>query len=91
MKKRRNVGTRRSREEWESILERFEGSGKNLRDFCRAEGISAESIRRWRQRLKRSAAARFVELASPVPLGEAVTRWELDLELPGGGRLRLRS
>jgi len=91
VKKRRNVGVRRSREEWESILERFEESGKSLREFCRAEGISAESIRRWRHRLKRSAAAHFVELASPIPVGEPVTRWELDLEFPSGGRLRLRS
>lgn len=78
---------RRSRAEWEWILERSE--------FCRREGISEATFAHWRGRLGASPVARydFVEL-EPMSLATArpaIGPVEMELSLPGGVRLRLRA
>jgi hypothetical protein len=39
------------------IVRDAERSGQNLREFCRARGVSYERVRRWRLRLASHAAA----------------------------------
>jgi hypothetical protein len=41
-------GSRRSRNEWRSLLAKFGGSGLGVEAFCRREGISVASLYRWR-------------------------------------------
>lgn len=89
MARQRSRRIRRSREEWRAIVEKFETSGLSTREFCRREGVGAESLRRWRNRLAASAAANFIDVL-PASVVAGHSGWELDLELPGGGRLRLR-
>ena len=89
---------RRSASDWQSILARYERSDLSQRDFCRSEGVALASFLRWRQRLGMQSVRRaastpdvprddFVELAMP----HAAPSWSIEIELPGGCILRLRS
>ena len=89
---------RRSASEWKSIFARYERSDLSQRDFCRSEGVALASFFRWRQLLGTQSVRRtapstevsrddFVELATP----DATPSWSIEIELPGGCILRLRS
>lgn len=45
---KKGKGLRRSRQEWRSLLAKFDGSGLGVEAFCRREAISAASLYRWR-------------------------------------------
>lgn len=45
---REGTGSGRSRQEWRSLLTKFDDSGLDVDAFCRREGISAASLYRWR-------------------------------------------
>lgn len=55
---------RRGRGEWSGVLARFAASGEGVEAFCRREGISESSFRRWQKRLAEGDA-------KPVEVGEA--------------------
>ena len=90
---------RRSASEWKAILARYEISHQSQRDFCRSEGVALASFLRWRRRLGAQAVTTptavsrssghedFVELTHRA----AETPWSIELELPGGCILRIRS
>jgi len=94
---RKGTGSRRSRQEWRSLLARFDDSGLGVEAFCRREGISAASLYRWRGLLSTvsddgdtgvvSKAAAFVDLgalsSAPVP------RIDITLDLGDGLVLHL--
>ena len=94
MRKHSNGRIRRSRSEWQEILERFEASGLSKAEFCRQEGIAKGSFSRWMPQVAvdRGAArdeGAFVELTGPRPAPVAsLGAGELELFLPGGVRLR---
>ena len=81
----------RSAEQWRAIIERYESSGQSQADFCRRERISLTSFCRWRRRFLGDDQSGFVELlpASP-PATASAGDWTLEIDLPGGGSLRLR-
>jgi len=56
--------SRRSQDEWRSLLARFDGSGRGVEAFCRREAISAASFYRWRGRL---SEGRYEEEGGPRP------------------------
>jgi hypothetical protein len=67
---------------WREVLQRFDGAGMTVEDFCRAEGLCRSSFTRWRRRLRTPA-----EAARPVAVKAA--RHEappafVDLGLLGG-------
>lgn len=67
---------------WREVLQRFDGAGMTVEDFCRAEGLCRSSFTRWRRRLRTPA-----EAARPVAVKTA--RQEappafVDLGLLGG-------
>jgi transposase-like protein len=89
--------TRRSREEWRSLVSRFEESGQTREAFCAETGISASTLRRWCSRLQEpsrpavSQAPVFVELPAEEKKAEASDLpWEVELQLGAGFVLRLR-
>lgn len=45
---KKGKGSRRSRDEWRTLLAKFDGSGLGIEAFCRREGVSATSLYRWR-------------------------------------------
>ena len=88
---------RRSREQWRSLVTRFEESGQTREAFCAEMGISASTLRRWCSRFREpsrpavSQAPVFVELPAEERKTEAsVQPWEMELQLGAGVVLRLR-
>jgi hypothetical protein len=84
-----NGKVRRSVAEWRTLCERFDQSGLEVAEFCRREKLAVSSFQQWYPRCTGGAvhAAHFVELGPPPG---AAGRWELEVELPNGARIRLR-
>ena len=94
---------RRSRAQWQSLVERAARSPLGIRQFCRHEGVSSASFYAWRRRLDAQArqalpAAQatsegaFLDLGTLDGVGASAagTGWEVELDLGGGAVLRLR-
>ena len=87
IKSRRN---RRSRDEWQRLIEEQAGSGQTQAAFCAARGIGVASLKHWKRRLavSEAAPAPWLELGT---LAEAQsTAWDIELDLGDGICLRLR-
>lgn len=83
---------RRSAKQWRAILRRFEKSDLSPADFCRQQKLSLPAFHRWqRKQLAAANTAGFVELQPPAATQNLETPWTLELDLPGGGRLRIQS
>ncbi len=88
---------RRSREEWDALVARFEESGQTREQFCAEMGIGESTLRRWCNRLRErtapavSQAPVFVELPAEEKRPRAAApAWEVELQLDTGVILRLR-
>ena len=90
MPKSRRRHERRSEAQWTEILQRFASSGLGPREFCRREALSLSSLQRWRGRIERQPAGKFVELVPTTTSGSPAVNWALELSLPNGVCLRLR-
>lgn len=89
--------TRRNREQWRSLVSRFQESGQTREAFCAETGISVSTLRRWCSRFREQSrpalphAPVFVELpAEESKTGASVQPWEMELQLGAGVVLRLR-
>jgi hypothetical protein len=94
---------RRSRAQWQSLIERGERSRLGIAAFCRGEGVSTASFYAWRKRLRQPPApaggsasgetqARhdtFLDLGA-LGGGGGAGRWDIELALGDGVVLRLR-
>jgi len=88
MKVLSNGKVRRSEEEWREVFARHTESGLGAREFCRKEGISLESFRRWREKLGATAGeSAFIRVSAESSSRPA---WMLEITFPGGGHLRLQ-
>jgi hypothetical protein len=95
---------RRSRAQWQSLIERGERSPLGIAAFCRAEGVSTVSFYTWRKRLRQPPApeggsasgerqvadATFLDLGALGGGGGGAGRWDIELALGDGVVLRLR-
>jgi hypothetical protein len=86
---------RRSREQWQALLARFESAGLRVASFCANESISEASFYRWKGLLASSRAGQdiaqavgFVDLGA-MASGAREARLELRLDLGGGVVLHL--
>ena len=82
---------RRSREEWQQLIEAQSASELTQAGFCQANGLSLASFQNWKRRL----AAEQPSLVEPwVDLGTldrpAGSGWDVELGLGNGVCLRLR-
>ena len=78
---------RRSASAWQDLISRYEKSGQRAREFCEKEGISQESLRRWRIKLNpETEQSAFI----PVTKASPPTSWTLEITLPNGLSLRLQ-
>jgi putative transposase len=94
-KSRASKRQRRSREQWQALLARFESAGLSVAAFCAGELISEASFYRWRGLFASSGAghelapaAAFVDLGA-MASGVREARLELRLDLGGGVVLHL--
>ena len=96
--------TRRSAEQWQSIVRDQETSGLKAPAYCESIGITYQSFMKWRSRFRSDARAQenpgsaFVELTqTPISDSETKTQPELAasvsstvIELSLGGGIELR-
>ncbi len=83
---------RRSAKQWRAILRRFDKSGLAPADFCHQKNISLPTFRRWqRKQLAEASVTGFVELQPSIASAQSEAPWTLELDLPGGGHLRIQS
>jgi len=86
---------RRSRAEWQQIVNRYEKSSLSEAEFCRHEEVLRGTFVNWRRRLRRPAKApgAFVEVVrSPVlPEVQPSVGGEFEISLPGGVTLRWKA
>ncbi len=93
----------RSAAEWSEIFDSFDKSRLSREKFCEREHIHAASFARWHRKLRSSQRRSEVTLAETnsqtaqesfveiTPQREELAPWTVELELPGGCVLRLRS
>lgn len=91
--------SRRSQNEWRSLMARFNGSGMSVEGFCRREAISATSFYRWRSLLSdgrseeggdpRQATPAFVDLGTLKSASSPRPWLDLKLDLGDGVILHL--
>jgi hypothetical protein len=99
MAAKKGKGTRRSRQEWRTLLAKFDGSGLSVDTFCRRESISAASLYRWRGVLRTvgdddetaviSRTVGFVDLGTLNSASVSAPRIDLKLDLGDGLVLHL--
>jgi hypothetical protein len=93
---------RRSRAQWQTLIEQAEQSALSISDFCHAEDLSVSSFYQWRRRLaaKPDPGAASVACADPgtfIDVGalsdgahDAPGPWDVELQLGNNVVLRLR-
>lgn len=87
----RPVPRRRNADQWGTLLSSFRQAGLSPEDFCRREHLALSSFHRWRRRLSPTTQAPgFVELLLPAARTGDDNTWTVELDLPGGGNLRIR-
>jgi hypothetical protein len=79
----------RTEDEWREIFGRWNESGVSIHEFCRVEGISHNTFRRWHDRL--SATAGRSEFVPLLTTGTSVRlSWTVEVDLPNGAKLRFQ-
>jgi hypothetical protein len=92
---------RRSRAQWQGLIERAARSPLSIAAFCRAEDVSTASFYSWRKRLGAATSGgavaedaaedgTFLELGTLRPEVAGPRPWDIELELGAGMVLRLR-
>jgi putative transposase len=92
---------RRSRAQWQTLIEQAEHSALSISEFCHAQDLSVSSFYQWRKRLAAeqgsvagSAAAAnpgtFIDLGALGNSADDTGPWDLELQLGNHVMLRLR-
>jgi len=91
--------TRRSHDEWESLVRQWQQSGLSCVAFCKLNNIGYASFCQWRQRFEKSeaptektsihAVPAFIDLASLNPTTKTHSSWHITLNLGDGISLTL--
>ena len=88
--KGREMAKRHGAEYWRRHLEAWHQSDLTQKAYCASQGLSVESLRRWRRREKEMLAAAQASLTLvPVSLGKADSASIVRLRSPGGWEIEL--
>jgi len=83
---------RRTRSEWQQLLEAQADSGLRPTAFCQANGLSLASFQQWKRKLADEppgeSGAPWVELGTLA--ASSVSGWDIELQLGDGICFRLR-
>jgi hypothetical protein len=83
---------------WQDRLKNRDASGLSVDEFCADEGVSRSTFYRWVGRLKdgipdavkeEGGSFTLADIAEPKFLPVSVTASPIEIELPGGGLVRL--
>ncbi len=78
-------------DEWRERIAEQARSGLCIKQFCKERGVTSWSFYDWRKRLRESGPVRFALLERGSAGREGVTEAHLELILPGGARMYIRS
>ena len=82
---------RRSPKQWRNVVSQFEQSGLTIKGFCQKENLAPATFSKWRSRFREeSSEPGFVELQPATPPSPTSGTWSLQIDLPGGGHLRIQ-
>ncbi len=90
--------TRRSKKQWQQLIESQQASGQSQKSFCQQEKLSVTTFSYWKKKLRQGQEATdpsleiptpdaWVELPAELPVGNA---WHIELDLGNGVCLRLK-
>ncbi|HIE84533.1 MAG TPA: IS66 family insertion sequence element accessory protein TnpB [Dehalococcoidia bacterium] len=84
--------TRRSPQQWQTIVDRQASSDLSARAFCDAHQFSYPVFCKWRKRLASTDQAPMINLSTLANAVDApqVAQWDIELDLGQGMALRLR-
>ena len=96
---------RRTRQEWQALLDKQPCSGLSIQRFCQSEGITPSSFYVWRTKLRRGepraadplgavesmADSPWIALTPPATQPDETVVWDVELSLPRGAVLRMRA
>jgi len=87
---------RKTRSQWQAIIDEFNQSHLPARIFCSDHDLAYGTFAKWRQRFaepaqKKAEPARLIELIQPVSAKPEADYWQVELELGNGMTLRLRT
>lgn len=90
----RRRSPRRTRAQWQRLIDECAASALNVGEFCRANAINPASFYQWRSKLSRSEApnAPWIDVTALRPPRDAdpAPAWEMELDLGNGCCLRWR-
>ncbi len=84
---------RRTRAQWQQLIEAFSNSPLTVTDFCKAKAISQASFYKWRSALSEStstATSPWIDVTAVSASRRADAAWEMELDLGNGCCLRWR-
>jgi transposase-like protein len=81
---------RRTAEQWQALIEQHAQSPLSVAEFCRNQNLSLSSFHRWRSIFRHKLQPGFLEIKPPRDAEDSQATWHLEVDLPGGGHLRLR-
>ena len=90
---------RRSRAQWEELVELQLSSGLSAPKFCEEAGVSYQSFMSWRKKfatreVNSNDSPKFIELTTPDNIAESEhstssSQWQVELDLGHGIQLRI--
>ncbi len=94
MPSKTHPSVRRSREQWQRLIDEQLSSKLTQRDFCQHNNIAVSSFCNWKRRLSQEEAANPSTedtswLSLPEQLFSSPGNWRIELDLGGGLCLRL--
>lgn len=82
---------RRTPDQWQDLVEQHARGSLSIAEFCRRKSLSLSSFHRWRRILRhKPQQPGFLEISPSYAGADPQATWLLELDLPGGGHLRLR-
>jgi hypothetical protein len=83
--------TKRSNEEWFSLIQECRTSGLAVRDFCAIKGIHPSNFYYWAKRQPSTDEKGFVPVTISKPAGQAFSQQSIEIVYPNGVSLRFSS
>ena len=94
------MSKRRSRAEWQALIDGQAASGLSQKAFCRQQGVPLATFGYWKRKLRAEAAGQVEEknqtaslegwIELPVRGATSGSGWQIELDLGNGLCLRLR-
>jgi len=78
-------------DEWRERIAEQARCGLSIKQFCKERGVTPWSFYDWRKRLREAGAVRFALVERGPAERERGTEAQLELILPGGARMHIRS